>query len=135
MTDFDLEARLRTRVRAALSADDTVRAPAFDALWRSAQSPHAAQAAASGGRRAFALAAVATLAVVGFVALLLATRAPAPVDPTPDADLLLARELAASDPWRVPTDTLLDEAPAPLTRGAPPLPDFRYPLLPEERFL
>lgn len=135
MTHDDDDA-LRARVRAALAAAEPARAPTFEALWRAAQSPAAERRAAMRpARPRWQPALVATLAAAGLVALLLATRAPQAPTPQHDADLLLARELAASQPLRVPTDVLLDAAPAPLTRGAPPLPDFRYPLLPEERFL
>lgn len=135
MTDFDPDAKLRARVQAALTAAESARPPAFEALWRAAQSTPGAASAPARWRPALAATVLATVAAAGLVALLLATRAPRPLDAGPDADLLLAQELTASDPWRVPTDALLDAAPASLTRGAPPLPDFRYPLLPEERFL
>lgn len=131
------ERRLRERVHDALQAADDdprqPRTPAFAALWRAAQQP----VERSIGWRAPAFA--ASLAVVAIVALFALRLRPAGELPSPaadaDADLLLAQQLAASDPWRVPTDRLLDAAPASLASGAPSIPEFQYPLLPKERYL
>lgn len=122
-------------MRSALQATDSglrqPRAPDFAALWQAAgrpmQRPHR-------WATSFAAASLAMCAIVAFFAL-----RTNPVGDAPgiaaDRDLVLAQQLAASDPWRVPTDRLLDAAPASLASGAPSIPEFQYPLLPKERYL
>jgi hypothetical protein len=129
------ERRLRERVHAALQAADSglrqPRTPAFAALWQSAQQP--VQQPTRWRARALA-ASLAVIAIVAFFALRLAPIGDAPGNAA-DPDLVLAQQLSASDPWRVPTDRLLEAAPASLASGAPSIPEFQYPLLPKERYL
>jgi len=129
------ENRLRAHVHAALQAAENgprrPRTPAFAALWQAAQQP------SDRSRRASAPLVFASLAAVALIAVIAWRTNPGGELPasSADADLLLAQQLAASDPWRVPTDRLLDAAPASLASGAPSIPEFEYPLLPKERYL
>lgn len=131
--------RLRESVRGALQAADDgarlSRTPAFAALWQAAQQP---TSRTFGWRAPTFAASVALLAIVAVFTLRMHPPGDAPGNApgvAADADLLLAQQLTASDPWRVPTDRLLEAAPASLATGAPPLPEFQYPLLPKERYL
>lgn len=135
---------LRERVHDALHGAETgprqPRTPAFAAMWQSAG--HRAQQPLQHPPRWRVPAIAASLAAVALVASFLLRVTPtgdalpgdAPFDAA-DPDLLLAQKLSASDPWRVPSDRLLDAAPASLASGAPSIPEFQYPLLPKERYL
>lgn len=129
------ERQLRERVHGALQAADSdprrPRTPAFAALWQAAQQPVER-------RPRWHMPALAAGVAVAAVAVIIALRLQPAGDgavASADADLLLAQQLAASEPWRVPTDRLLAAAPASLASGAPSIPDIRYPLLPKERYL
>ncbi len=129
------ERRLRERVHGALQAADSdprqPRTPAFAALWQAAQQP--VERPARWRAPAFA-ASVTVIAIAAFLALRMQSPGESPAA-SAEADLLLAQQVAASDPWRVPTDRLLEAAPASLASGAPSIPEFQYPLLPKERYL
>ena len=141
---MDDDDALRERVHDALHGAETgprqPRTPAFAAMWQSAQ--HQAQQPLQRPARWRVPAMAASLAAVALVASFALRVTPtgdalpgdAPFDAT-DPDLVLAQQLSASDPWRVPTDRLLDAAPASLASGAPSIPEFQYPLLPKERYL
>jgi hypothetical protein len=136
------DAALRTVVRAALDAAEPAQAPAFATLWRraatAADDPQARSARSAPPRWSYAIAAGVAAIALGFVlGWPGGARAPATLADQADvaADLQLALALAAREPWRVPSDALLDTSPAPMTRGAPALPAVRYPLLPEEKYL
>jgi hypothetical protein len=136
------DAALRTVVRAALDAAEPAQAPAFATLWRraatAADEPQARGAGSAPPHWSYAIAAgVAAVALGVVLGWPGGARAPATLADQTDvaADLQLALTLAAREPWRVPSDALLDTTPAPMTRGAPALPAVRYPLLPEEKYL
>ncbi len=136
------DAALRTVVCAALDAAEPAQAPAFATLWRraatAADDPQARSAHAAPPHWSYAIAAgVAAIALGVVLGWQDGARAPAAIADQTDvaADLQLALALAAREPWRVPSDVLLDTSPAPMTRGAPALPAVRYPLLPEEKYL
>jgi hypothetical protein len=131
MDDNRLRAHLHAALQAAENGAQQPRTPAFATLWRAAQQPSERARVWPAPLVYASLAAAALIAV-----FVLRTNPVSDLPPdSADADLILAQQLAASDPWRVPTDRLLDAAPVSLASGAPSIPEFQYPLLPKERYL
>ena len=132
------ETRLRDLVRTSLEAEAGA-APAFEATWQAA-ARRAAKGRSVPARRPLVLAgATAGLAALA-VALAVALGWPFAGSPrAPDA--ALAADLAAAAALRAriesgsPLEPLLASMPTGVAAGLPSMPDYRYPLLPEETLL